>query len=611
MERGFGIIIAFVLAVIVGFLSGEPGAAGVVFVIAQVVYIVVRIMIRENTTETHITPNYTSQSKPSGYTGAKRPGTPNRQVPPKKTNTPLFKPEEVLDVAAIPDGTELTPQEQVILKSISNRAVSAQEIFNKIPRSANIHDYKEAFTHLEEIGAIKLMEDNRYVVVLSEQFLQQKAANEMIEQELQGRQREKEEKARQQREAEIRKNAVYFKEDDLTPQEKFVLSMLSKKSFKAQDILRVVPRGEEMTPYKDAINNLKELGAITANPDGTLSYNETFFILSGSEEAPEVKEEIKVEEAKPLETKVEKTEDAIFLGLVSAKEEVPEVKEEIKVEETKPVEENKDEETKPVEETKAEDPVPEEKTVETSAEANKVETPAESNKAEIPAEEKKTEAPASSFESKSEKNISIDDLTEEDVERLAQNAGNIVAMFKDTFSSGFGLDIEKALMFSAGMAGYACHQAVIANKEPFMAVSMADNKKFYMGDAVNKYLMESKYNVLGFCDGFFELKGLGMTKPDPIEIVKREAKVLGDKGYRIWDKIDPAVAYKEVKACWEGIYSNMTGAYCKSPSEWPVLYGIVLQNIMIEAAKVTTVSRVYNMAVECVLYISKMDDDSI
>lgn len=555
MERGFGIIIAFVLAVIVGLLSGEPGAAGVVFVIAQVVYIVVRIMIRESTPETHITPNYTSQSKPSGYTGANSPGTPNRQVPPKKTNTPLFKPEEVLDVAAIPDGTELTPQEQVILKSISNRAVSAQEIFNKIPRSANIHDYKEAFTHLEEIGAIKLMEDNRYVVVLSEQFLQQKAANEMIEQELQGRQREKEEKARQQREAEIRKNAVYFKEEDLTPQEKFILSMLSKKSFKAQDILRVVPRGEEMTPYKDAINNLKELGAITANPDGTLSYNETFFVLSGSEEAPEVKEEIKVEEAKPLETKVEKT--------------------------------------KPVEETKAEDPVPEEKTVETSAEANKVETP------------------ESSFESKSEKNISIDDLTEEDVERLAQNAGNIVAMFKDTFSSGFGLDIEKALMFSAGMAGYACHQAVIANKEPFMAVSMADNKKFYMGDAVNKYLMESKYNVLGFCDGFFELKGLGMTKPDPIEIVKREAKVLGDKGYRIWDKIDPAVAYKEVKACWEGIYSNMTGAYCKSPSEWPVLYGIVLQNIMIEAAKVTTVSRVYNMAVECVLYISKMDDDSI
>ena len=555
MERGFGIIIAFVLAVIVGLLSGEPGAAGVVFVIAQVVYIVVRIMIRESTPETHITPNYTSQSKPSGYTGANSPGTPNRQVPPKKTNTPLFKPEEVLDVAAIPDGTELTPQEQVILKSISNRAVSAQEIFNKIPRSANIHDYKEAFTHLEEIGAIKLMEDNRYVVVLSEQFLQQKAANEMIEQELQGRQREKEEKARQQREAEIRKNAVYFKEEDLTPQEKFVLSMLSKKSFKAQDILSVVPRGEEMTPYQDAINNLKELGAITANPDGTLSYNETFFVLSGSEEAPEVKEEIKVEEAKPLETKVEKT--------------------------------------KPVEETKAEDPVPEEKTVETSAEANKVETP------------------ESSFESKSEKNISIDDLTEEDVERLAQNAGNIVAMFKDTFSSGFGLDIEKALMFSAGMAGYACHQAVIANKEPFMAVSMADNKKFYMGDAVNKYLMESKYNVLGFCDGFFELKGLGMTKPDPIEIVKREAKVLGDKGYRIWDKIDPAVAYKEVKACWEGIYSNMTGAYCKSPSEWPVLYGIVLQNIMIEAAKVTTVSRVYNMAVECVLYISKMDDDSI
>jgi hypothetical protein len=42
-----------------------------------------------------------------------------------------------------------------------------------------------------------------------------------------------------------------------------------------------------------------------------------------------------------------------------------------------------------------------------------------------------------------------------------------------------------------------------------------------------------------------------------------------------------------------------------------VLYGIVLQNIMSEVARIMPVSKVYNMALECAIYVSKMDDDSI
>jgi hypothetical protein len=142
-------------------------------------------------------------------------------------------------------------------------------------------------------------------------------------------------------------------------------------------------------------------------------------------------------------------------------------------------------------------------------------------------------------------------------------------------------------------------------------VTAADGRKFYMGDSVNKYLLDGKYSVLSWCDGFFETAGKFFTKPDPMEVVKKEVNAVKNKEYRIWDSESPVVTYKEVQACWEGIYDNMTAKYCSKPDEWPVLYGIVLQNIMLEVSRIMTISDVYEKALECAIYISWMDEDSL
>ena len=201
-------------------------------------------------------------------------------------------------------------------------------------------------------------------------------------------------------------------------------------------------------------------------------------------------------------------------------------------------------------------------------------------------------------------------LTEDDIKRIAGNAVNIAEMLKERFSGPFGLDNKKVLMLSAGMAGYACHQAVMANKLPYNPVTEAYGRKFYIGDSVNKYLIDGKYSVLSWCDGFFETAGKFFTKPDPMEVVKKEVNAVKNKEYRIWDSESPVVTYKEVQACWEGIYDNMTAKYCNKPDEWPVLYGIVLQNIMLEVSRIMTISDVYEKALECAIYISWMDEDS-
>ena len=61
--------------------------------------------------------------------------------------------------------------------------------------------------------------------------------------------------------------------------------------------------------------------------------------------------------------------------------------------------------------------------------------------------------------------------------------------------------------------------------------------------------------------------------------------------------------------CWHGIYQNMTSHYCKTADEWPVLYAIVLQNILNHMDGKP--EQLFDMSVECALYLSKMDFTSI
>ncbi|MBP0973092.1 MAG: hypothetical protein J5851_04215 [Oscillospiraceae bacterium] len=198
-----------------------------------------------------------------------------------------------------------------------------------------------------------------------------------------------------------------------------------------------------------------------------------------------------------------------------------------------------------------------------------------------------------------------------DLERIAGNAGNIIRMFNHVFATENGFDAQRGLLFASGLAGYACHQAVKASGGKFVVVETDAHKKFYMGDDVNKYLLEDKYSVLSFCNGFFEQTAKGEEAPAVVPLIRRAASVIGDKEYRIWNVFPPEYVYTEIGNCWDGIYENMTSKYCESPEEWPILFGIVLQNMMMIAAKVIKPEEAFRLSMECALFVSKMDDDSI
>ena len=191
------------------------------------------------------------------------------------------------------------------------------------------------------------------------------------------------------------------------------------------------------------------------------------------------------------------------------------------------------------------------------------------------------------------------------VKRLCQDAGHIIEMLKHVFTTDKGLDIRKALIFSSSLAGYACHQAVIGENKCFVIVETKDRKKFYFGDDVNKYLLENKNSVIGLCNAI-----VNPSNEDILKMVSDFAKNVGGEDMTVGG-LEPQNIFNEVKQCWDGIYENMTSKYCKSPSEYPILFGIVLQNMLIIALKAgAPKDEAGKIAMGCAIAVSKMDTDS-
>lgn len=188
------------------------------------------------------------------------------------------------------------------------------------------------------------------------------------------------------------------------------------------------------------------------------------------------------------------------------------------------------------------------------------------------------------------------------LDRLCSHAGNIIAMLKSVLSGKNGTDLYIVTLYAAGLAGIACHEAVKTLGEPMVEVSCANGKKYYMGDAVNKYLYESKYSVTGFVCAITQ-----MPQSALMGIIQRQASTMGTENFVVSGNMDPEDLYKNIKGCWDGIKDNMTLQYCKKPEEWPVLYGIVLQNIMKEAMNVAPKEAIFNTAVDVACALSKMD----
>ena len=199
----------------------------------------------------------------------------------------------------------------------------------------------------------------------------------------------------------------------------------------------------------------------------------------------------------------------------------------------------------------------------------------------------------------------MEETEEQKLQRLSEHAGRILNMFKAFFKTPKGIDIRRALAFTAALAGHACLQAVKANNGSFAVVETEDGKRFYFGDDLNRYLLEDRLSVVNFIFAVSDI-----SQDDVLSIVAGFANQVGAEDLLVCGYA-PKSLYEQVNSCWEGIFDNMTSKYCESPAEWPILYGIVLQNIMLTAIDAgAPKNEVGKISVECAVAVSKMDKDS-
>jgi len=201
--------------------------------------------------------------------------------------------------------------------------------------------------------------------------------------------------------------------------------------------------------------------------------------------------------------------------------------------------------------------------------------------------------------------ISNEEAKEQRMQRLCGRAGGVVEMLLNSFKTPKGIDIKLALLFASGLAGFACHQAVLADGGEFKVETTGDGRKFYFGDDINKYLFENETSIFSFCNALG-----GINQVDLVGMIEDIVGGIDDDDRKIWN-LTPESVYKNILECWDKNFESMILKNCSEPSEWPELLGIVLQNIMIEAGKVAPKENVARLAMECVIKISMMRDDSL
>jgi len=181
-----------------------------------------------------------------------------------------------------------------------------------------------------------------------------------------------------------------------------------------------------------------------------------------------------------------------------------------------------------------------------------------------------------------------------------------------------GIHIESVLTALGALAGFSCQMAIRAELAKagrntvagiLMHMDSSDGKRFYFGDALNKPLAESPYSVWSLAGGGAESAG-AKTLPDLHDIFGHSITSI-DKGTfgipRVPEKHrshDTPENY--ARGLWPVLMPTLD-LFCDHPAQWPILYGLALQRIIIEAKDVIPPEMAIQIIMESAIPISKID----
>ena len=183
-----------------------------------------------------------------------------------------------------------------------------------------------------------------------------------------------------------------------------------------------------------------------------------------------------------------------------------------------------------------------------------------------------------------------------------------------------GVHIESLLCALGALAGYACQANLRAQSlemglpeiAAFTVIDSEDGKKYFFGDPLNQVLAESQYSVWGLAAGAAQHNGCH-SLPDISEIFGHVSKTVGSIEFgipRISDGHQPGdTPINYIKVLWPNLLPTIK-QFCQKPSEWPILLGLAVQEIMDMSKGIIAPDLALKIVMESAIPMSKVDLES-
>ena len=200
---------------------------------------------------------------------------------------------------------------------------------------------------------------------------------------------------------------------------------------------------------------------------------------------------------------------------------------------------------------------------------------------------------------------------------LKMGADEINARLFDAIKNDKGVNVDIALRILSALAGFSCQmsirEAVIktgkaSEKEAFTIVNTKNGDTYYMGGLLNAPLIDSKMSVWSLVGG--AIQQVQGELPDLKEIASYGASTVGDKNFgkpRVDEKHllgEPSQNY--VQALWPKL-SPIIDRFCDNPTQRPILLGIALYKLIIQAKDVIDPKTAGILCMDTAVAMSKID----
>jgi hypothetical protein len=182
-----------------------------------------------------------------------------------------------------------------------------------------------------------------------------------------------------------------------------------------------------------------------------------------------------------------------------------------------------------------------------------------------------------------------------------------------------GVHVESFLCALGSLAGYACQANLRAQSlekglpqtSEFIVVETKDGAKYFFGDPLNAALAESQHSVWSLAAGAAQHNGAS-TLPDVAEIFKHVTESVGGEAFGV-PRVPEAhragdAPINYLKVLWPKLLP-VVKQFCAKSGEWPVLYGLAIQEAIDMSKSVIAPEIAVSLVMESAIPMSKVDLD--